>query len=262
MTSLSTAALEASPDPRLSSPKLINLSQALIAPLLQHLIQANLLFAWCQYLVDSAVQQLHGWEQPDLRHLYWWLDTESESTVNEWMKQGCRRQAVNWHLAVATAYFSAANSWYGAELEDRYVANRHNYEVAHCRLIDCGSNRGLALELNLALEASPLEHEAIVAPFLNQVHLTREVISLSDISSGIPQLLAGSPPGAWLPPFHNGLSWILLQVEHHERPSLQETAPRLLREAILSWRQQRTQELSAHWMQQFTATKVDPSLDD
>lgn len=243
-------------DPRLSLEALVELSRDSLAPLLPHLVQGELLGSWCSYVIDSAIQQLYGWKDPQGQHLYWWLDTESEVTVRSWLETGSRGIAMSWHLAVATAYFSAANAWFAPDLEDRYVARRHTYERAHCRLIDCGANHGLALDLSLVLEAGSDPLEVILAQLDDQVSISSEVISLADIRTGIPQVLAGSPPGEWLPPFHNGCSWILLQVERHERPSLQELAPRLLLEAIRAWRQQSAQQLTAHWLQVYSASRA------
>jgi hypothetical protein len=248
--------LPAVEDPRLSLEAFVEMSRGSLAPLLSHLVQGDLLGSWCGYVIDSAVQQFYGWKHPEGQHLYWWLDTDSEATVRSWLEQGSRGIAMTWHMAVATAYFSAANAWFAPDLEDRYVARRHVHERAHCRLIDCGPNQGLALDLSLALEADPDQLEAILAPLGDQLRLSTEVISLADIRSGIPQVLAGSPPGEWLPPFHNGASWILLQVERHERPTLQELAPRLLLEAIRAWRQQRCQQLTAHWLQVYSASQA------
>jgi len=243
-------------DPRLSFEALVELSSGSLAPMLNHLVKGDLLVKWCSYIIDCAVQRLYGWDCPESRHLYWWLDTESEETVLSWLDVGHRNISRLWHMAVATAYFSAANAWFAPNLEDIYVARRHAYETTKCRLIDCGDNHGLALDLSIMIETSTDELEAIVAPLGDQLRVSTEVISLADIRTGIPQILAGSPPGEWLPPFHNGVSWILLQVECHERPMFDELAPRLLLEAIRAWRQQSCQQLTAHWLQVYSASQA------
>lgn len=227
-------------------------SEPIVGPLLSHLIRTETLLGWCAYVVDSAVQQSFPWQDPELAHLFWWHQLPDELAMRHWLEGGYRQLNLGWQMAVASAYYSAAGAWFGQELEALYVGQRHRYEQAHCLVVHCGSDRGLALEISIALEAGPSEQEAYLQKLPRAASSSRESISLADISAGIPQMLAGSPPGEWLPPFHNGQEWILLQLERIERPSLQELSPRLLRETIQTWRQDQAKQLASHWIASLT----------
>jgi hypothetical protein len=229
-------------------------SEPIVRPLLSHLIRTETLLGWCTYVVDSAVQQSFPWQEPDLAHLCWWHQIPDELAMRHWLESGYRQLNLGWHMAVASSYYSAAGTWFGQELETLYVGQRHRYERAHCLVIHCGNDRGLALEISIALEAAA-NQEAYLQSLPQAASISRETISLADISAGIPQMLAGSPAGDWLPPFHNGQEWILLQLERIERPSLQELSPRLLRETIQTWRQNQAKQLASHWLASLTTSE-------
>lgn len=236
-------------DGSVSHLELVELSAPSIGLLGQHFVRSGCLVEWCSYVIDSAVQQAFAWSEPDRQHFLWWYNFESELEVSNWLDKICNKTSLNWHLSVSSAYYSAANKWYSSHLEDLYVNRRHAYESAHCNLIDCMGNQGLAVEISNLLDSSDIEPAEMLQSVGDRAKLSSLSVSLSDISSGIPQILAGCPPGEWLPPFQYGNSWILLQLVRHERPTRQEMAPQLLREAIQSWRQQRCHQLVDHWLQ-------------
>ena len=223
-----------------------------IGPLLPYLLQSETLNVCCAHFIDSSVQQLYRWDRPDETHLCWWHNLKNEEAARNWLGYSERKITLDWHLAVASGYFSAAYSWYLECIEDLYVSDRKNHEFAHCSVLNCGQNHGLALELSISLESRDKQEHDDLSELPVGVTKQSETVSLADISTGIPQILAGSTSGEWLPPFHNGDSWLLLRVDRIERPSLSELKPVLLRQSMRKWRNQKIKDLTESWLRQIT----------
>ncbi|CAE20267.1 hypothetical protein PMT_0092 [Prochlorococcus marinus str. MIT 9313] len=220
-------------------------SEKILSSLVLHHLQAATLSDWCSYVIDSSIEQQFHWDDPQEAHLHWWNSISDTSAMSEWLEQSFNQYCLKWRTAVSSAYYSASIAIYEEQLESLYIEKRNSYEYAHCKIFDFGSNRGLALEMSVAAESG-----SDINKDLQDINQATEKISLADISNGIPSILASTSPGDWLPPFFNGVSWLLLQVEQIERPSLKELAPILLRDACQAWREEKTQSLTAYWIKQ------------
>lgn len=215
-------------------------------------LQAGTLPDWCGFCVDSAIERHYHWQEPLQQYLCWWHALDANNEMKKWIEKPLNFHALQWHLAVASSYYTAAIELFSDQLEEIYVEKRINYETATCDVLDFGDNKGLALEVAIALDESGLSLTEVSSITSTPLAVKTETLSLADISNGAPQVLAGSQPGEVLPPFYNGISWVLIQVSSFSRPTFDQLSAPLLRDSMREWRTERINTLVTTWINKLT----------
>jgi len=221
---------------------ILNTSQKFVGSSAIHHLRASTLHDWCAYIVDASIEHEFHWKEPQEEHLRWWFDLVDPDAFKAWVNTTNNSQSVEWYKSISSSYYTASQAMFSDQIESLYVERRTNYEKVHCHVYDCGSSHGVAIETSVAIESGK-DIESLLERFPHN----SEAISLADISQGIPQILASTSPGEWLPPFFNGVSWILLQASRVERPSLSDLKITLFRDVCKEWRESKVLNLVSYW---------------
>jgi len=224
------------PPPAETAKQLRGFSAGIIDPLRPHLARFNSFEPWLTYCLDTWIVHNFPISNPIIENFCWLQQIDDQAQLDRWLTANSHHQrSIGWQISVASATHQAAQTWFGPGIEGTYLEQSHHHHKAFCDAIDCGQSQGLALELYATLQA---DQQSFDDAGQQALILHEQQVLLSDLTSGVAQLLASIKPGELLPPFFNGESWLILRLGRRELPTIESLTPLLLRNAIQAWRQQ------------------------